>query len=64
MLEDMSKDELKGTKLTPKAVEPGAFDEHLKGLQRGVTTMPAYPAHRQGDPTTQPDFQAPMPRPE
>jgi len=64
MLEDMSKDELKGTKLTPKAVEPGAFDEHLKGLQRGVTTMPAHPLYHPGDPTTQPDFQAPMPRPE
>jgi general secretion pathway protein D len=64
MLEDMSKDELKGTKLTPKAVEPGAFDEHLKGLQRGVTTMPAHPLYQPGDPTTHPDFQAPMPRPE
>jgi len=43
LLEPMSQDEMKGTKLTPQAVEPGAFDEHLKGLQRGQApaTQPA-----------------------
>jgi type II secretion system protein D len=34
-LKPMSQDELKGTKLTPRAVEPGVFDEHLRGMQRG-----------------------------
>jgi general secretion pathway protein D len=40
-LKAMSKDELKGTKLTPNAVYPGAFDEHMKGLERGATTQPS-----------------------
>ncbi len=35
LLSPMSADELKGTKLTPNAVEPGAFDEHMRGMQRG-----------------------------
>jgi hypothetical protein len=32
---------LKGTKLTPNAVEPGAFQEHMEGLQRGSATRRA-----------------------
>lgn len=41
-LQPMSQDELKGTKLTPGAVEPGTFDEQIRGLQRGAgpTTKP------------------------
>lgn len=41
-LKPMSQDELKGTKLTPGAVEPGTFDEQIRGLQRGAgpTTKP------------------------
>jgi type II secretion system protein D len=35
-LRPMSQDELKGTKLTPNAVEPGMFDEQIRGLQRGA----------------------------
>ena len=35
-LQPMSQDELKGTKLTPGAVEPGTFDEQIRGLQRGA----------------------------
>ena len=34
-LKAMSTDEMKGSKVIPKAVEPGAFDEHMKGLRRG-----------------------------
>jgi len=26
---------MKGTQLTPRAVGPGVFDEHLKGMARG-----------------------------
>ncbi len=37
-LHNMSQDEMNGTKLTPNAVQPGTFDEHLKGMQRGKTT--------------------------
>ena len=49
-LEPMSKDEMKGTKLTPNAVEPGAFDEHMRGMQRGAA------------PSTQPSSSRPPPR--
>jgi general secretion pathway protein D len=47
LLPAMSKDELRGTKLTPSAVEPGTFDEHLRGMRRGSvpgtrpTTVPS-----------------------
>ncbi len=40
-LQGMSNDETKGTQLVPKAVEPGAFQEHMRGLQRGASTQPA-----------------------
>jgi general secretion pathway protein D len=36
-LNPMSRDEMKGLKLTPSAVSPGVFDEHMRGLQRGTT---------------------------
>ena len=42
VLKPMSQDEIKGTRLTPNAVEKGTFDEHLRGLQRGAT-QPAAP---------------------
>jgi general secretion pathway protein D len=41
MLKDMSESELRGTKLVPQAVYPGAFDEHREGLDRGApSTQP------------------------
>lgn len=40
-LKDMSEKEKAGLKIVPQAVEPGAFDEHLKGLDRGASTRPA-----------------------
>ncbi|MFB3894071.1 MAG: type II secretion system secretin GspD [Phycisphaerae bacterium] len=51
-LKGMSEDEISGLKIVPKAVEPGAFEDHMMGLQRGgVTSRPA--------PTTQEsDFHA------
>jgi general secretion pathway protein D len=42
-LRGMSKDEMDGTKLVPKAVEPGAFQEHMRGMKRGATTEPTTP---------------------
>jgi len=46
----MSEDEMKSTRLTPRAVEPGVFGEHMRGMQRGgiPQTQPLDPA------TTQP----------
>ena len=40
VLHPMSQDELNGAKLTPKAVDPGVFEEHMKGMERGATTQP------------------------
>ena len=40
-LTGMSADEQDGTKLVPNAVYPGGFDEHMQGLKRGATTLPA-----------------------
>jgi general secretion pathway protein D len=59
-LKPMSQDEMNGTKLTPNAVEPGTFDDHLKGMNRGDVpeTRPALPATQPflelAPPSTQP----------
>lgn len=37
-LKPMSIDEQKGLKLTPEAVQPGMFQEHMEGMQRGGTS--------------------------
>ncbi|HSU67818.1 MAG TPA: secretin N-terminal domain-containing protein [Tepidisphaeraceae bacterium] len=49
-LKPMSADEMKGTTLTPRAVQPGMFEHHMQGLERGEappetqpsTTMPVF----------------------
>lgn len=41
-LKPISQEELKGTRATQDAVEKGAFDEHMRGLQLG-TTQPTPP---------------------
>jgi general secretion pathway protein D len=35
-LQGMSKQETEGSRLVPKAVEPGAFDEQIDGMRRGM----------------------------
>ncbi|KPJ56330.1 MAG: hypothetical protein AMS16_02575, partial [Planctomycetes bacterium DG_58] len=35
-LKGMSEDEMGGSKIVPKAVAPGAFREHMEGMQRGA----------------------------
>jgi hypothetical protein len=35
----MSQEEINGTRLLPKAVAPGIYEEHREGLQRGATTV-------------------------
>jgi general secretion pathway protein D len=49
-LKPMSEDEMKNTKLTPNAVAPGVFQEHMRGMERGIrpTTGPSSPT----DPVT------------
>jgi type II secretory pathway component GspD/PulD (secretin) len=39
-LPSMSKDEMRGTQLTPNAVSPGTFQEHIEGMKRGETSQP------------------------
>ncbi|MDB5289423.1 MAG: gspD 1 [Phycisphaerales bacterium] len=59
-LKPMSDDEMRGTKLTPHAVEPGTFEEQMRGMHRGDVpeTRPAAPATQpvieMGAATTQP----------
>ncbi len=50
-LKPMSQDEMKGTKLTPNAVEPGTFDEQIRGMNRGAApaTRPAPTTRPTGD---------------
>lgn len=59
-LKGMSEDEKAGTRLVPNAVEPGTFDEHLRGMQRGAATRPAeeesQPPYPEGLPASQPDM--------
>jgi hypothetical protein len=31
---------MRGTQLTPDAVTPGTFEDHLEGMRRGATTRP------------------------
>jgi len=43
-LQPMSVDEMKGVHLTPGAVQPGMFQEHINGLRLGgSTTQPVLP---------------------
>jgi general secretion pathway protein D len=56
-LRPMSGDELRGTKLTPNAVEPGTFQDHLRGMLRGggIQTQPSTePAVFPSRPTSNP----------
>jgi hypothetical protein len=39
----MSRDELQGARIVPKAVDKGAFNDQLEGLQRGSATQPVGP---------------------
>jgi general secretion pathway protein D len=39
-LPGMSQDEMRGTQLTPDAVDRGVFDSQMEGLRRGATTQP------------------------
>jgi general secretion pathway protein D len=41
VLKGQSQDEMRGTKLVPNAVQPGTFQDHMKGMQRGATTVPS-----------------------
>ena len=45
-LKPMSEDEMKDKKLTPNAVAPGTFQEHMRGMERGQapTTGPTTPS--------------------
>ncbi|HEV2296158.1 MAG TPA: type II secretion system secretin GspD [Tepidisphaeraceae bacterium] len=47
-LKTMGEDELDGSKLVPSSVYPGAFQEHMRGLQRGASTRPTSDAPSEG----------------
>ena len=50
---------MKGTKLTPNAVEPGTFEEHMRGMQRGGATT--QPTETPPPPATRPLMTLPEP---
>ncbi|HSV15640.1 MAG TPA: type II secretion system secretin GspD, partial [Tepidisphaeraceae bacterium] len=69
-LKPMSADEMKGLKLTPQAVQPGTFQDHMEGMQRGggapaeqpdrgkaYDTAPGTKNDQQGAPTPPPSNQ-------
>jgi len=51
-LQSMGAQETEGTKLLPHAIEPGAYEEHRRGLDRGAapTTMPSAPSTEPSSP--------------
>lgn len=77
-LQPMSDDETRGLRLTPNAVQPGTYEDQMKGMRRGELpqtqpTQPASPVHsinlsegqepRQGDsPSTAPSTDSPAGR--
>jgi len=46
-LKEMSADEQRGLRIVPQAVEPGAFQEHMRGMSRGAAA--SQPATRPSD---------------
>lgn len=61
-LESSSQEETRGTKLVPRAVAPGVYEDHMDGLRRGQTpqTMPTKP----GNPINSIDLNEPPKNPE
>jgi general secretion pathway protein D len=57
ILKPMANDEMHGLRLTPNAVEPGVFQEHLHGLERGrnSTNPSTLPSSIYIPPPTKPD---------
>jgi general secretion pathway protein D len=56
----MSAQEQQGAIITPKAVGPGVFDEHLKGLQRGADPQATQPS-TVTEPAQTPSTESPAP---
>ena len=56
----MTNDEMNGTKLTPNAVAPEIFNEHMDGMNRG-NVPDSQPATRAVDPVK--EFSAPTSQP-
>ena len=61
LLKPMGEDEMHGLRLVPSSVEPGVFQEHMNGMERGgfPQTQPVQPTSpvdsiEENNPTTQP----------
>ncbi len=63
-LDPITRDELKGTTLTPDAVSPGTFKEHMDGMQRGnipdTQRLPSRSPVFEPAPSTQPAPDQPL----
>lgn len=57
-LRPMTNDEMRGLRLTPNAVEPGIFQEQLRGMQRGNASTQPSPMYIP-PPTVQRDWMEP-----
>jgi general secretion pathway protein D len=60
-LKPMSQDEMRGTTLTPNAVEPGTFQQHMEGMRRGQTEITTQPATRSVGPAARIFTETPTP---
>ena len=61
LLKAQSQDEMRGTKLVPNAVQPGTFQDHMKGMQRGATTVPSTLTPPQTVPDARRGLNTPLP---
>lgn len=62
-MQSKTEDEIAGAKITPNAVEPGAFQEQMRGMQRGAATHPSTQPVITGlnsDPVTSYSLKVPM----
>jgi Flp pilus assembly secretin CpaC len=60
-LKPISQEEMRGTTLTPNAVGPGVFQQHIEGLRRGQTEITTQPATRAVGPAARIFTETPTP---
>jgi general secretion pathway protein D len=58
-LKPMGEDEMRGMKLVPGAVQPGVFQEQMRGMQRGNASTQPTPGYVPPAPPSKPDFLEP-----
>jgi general secretion pathway protein D len=59
VLKPMGEDEMKGLRLVPGAVQPGVFQDHMKGMQRGNASTQPEPSYVPPAPPSKPSILEP-----